>query len=80
MWCSAIVLVFILLPLIQMFISPSVQDLKVTIQDADVLRAIWLSIYTAALASLISFAIGTPFAYLLAQKNLSRQKNCGKYR
>lgn len=73
-WCSAIVLVFILLPLIQMFISPSLQDLKVTIQDADVLRAIWLSIYTAALASLISFVIGTPFAYLLARKTFSGKK------
>jgi len=62
------VLLFILLPLIEMVAQPSLHDLKETIQDPDVLASIWLSIYTAGLAALISFIIGTPFAWLLARK------------
>ncbi|MBW1700927.1 MAG: ABC transporter permease [Deltaproteobacteria bacterium] len=62
-------MVFILFPLIEMVVQPSFQDLKETIQDPDVVRSIWLSIYTSGLAALISFVIGTPFAYLLARKN-----------
>ena len=67
--CSSVVVAFILLPLIQMMAQPSFQDLKETIQDPDVRRSIWLSIYTSGLAAFISFTIGTPFAYLLARKD-----------
>ncbi len=62
------VLLFILLPLIEMVVQPSLQDMKETIQDTDVFASIRLSIYTAGLAALISFIIGTPFAWLLARK------------
>jgi molybdate/tungstate transport system permease protein len=51
-----------------MVAQPSFQDLKETIQDPDVVRSIWLSIYTSSLAAIISFIVGTPFAYLLARK------------
>jgi len=60
---------FILLPLIELMTAPSLTMLKETIQDKDVVRSIWLSIYTAGLAALISFILGTPLAYLLARSN-----------
>jgi len=60
---------FILLPLIELMTAPSLAMLKETIQDKDVVRSIWLSIYTAGLAALISFILGTPLAYLLARSN-----------
>jgi len=60
---------FILLPLIELMTAPSLTMLKETIQDKDVVRSIWLSIYTAGLAALISFVLGTPLAYLLARSN-----------
>ena len=65
---------FILLPLINMFTSSSWENLKIAIKDKDVLKSIWLSIYTAGFASIISFLIGTPFAYLLARKNFYGKK------
>jgi molybdate/tungstate transport system permease protein len=71
---TATVVVFILFPLIEMVVQPSFQDLKETIQDPDVVRSIWLSIYTAGMAGLISFVIGTPFAYLLARKEFPGKK------
>jgi len=60
---------FILLPLIEMMTAPSLAMLKETIKDKDVVRSIWLSIYTAGLAALISFVLGTPLAYLLARRD-----------
>ena len=67
-FCSFTVVLFILFPLIEMVAQPSFQDLKETIQDPDVVRSIWLSIYASSLAAIISFIVGTPFAYLLARK------------
>lgn len=65
--CGVIIMAFILLPLIEMMRAPSVSMLGQTIKDKDVLRSIWLSIYTAGSAALISFVFGTPLAYLLAR-------------
>lgn len=62
-----IIMAFILLPMFQLLTAPSIQMLKKTIRDPDVLRSILLSIYTSGLASLISFFFGTPLAYLLAR-------------
>lgn len=63
-----VVLTFILLPLIQMITAPSWENLTAAFKDKDVVKSIWLSIYTAGLAAIISFVVGTPFAYLLARK------------
>jgi len=67
--CGFVIMAFILLPLIELMTAPSLTMLKETIQDKDVVRSIWLSIYTAGLAALISFVLGTPLAYLLARSN-----------
>ena len=72
--CSFIILLFILLPLLEMVFQPSLQSLQETIQDKDVVRSIWLSIYTSSLAALISLLVGTPFAYLLARKQFFGKK------
>ena len=67
--CGFVIMVFILLPLVEMMTAPSFAMLKETIKDKDVVRSIWLSIYTAGLAALISFVFGTPLAYLLARSD-----------
>ncbi|MCD6574134.1 ABC transporter permease [Candidatus Aerophobetes bacterium] len=67
--CGVIVMGFITLPLIKMFMSSSWSSLSATVKDKDVLKSIWLSVYTASLAGIISFFVGTPFAYLLARKD-----------
>ena len=64
-----LVIGFILLPLINMFTSSPWENLKMAIKDTEVLKSIWLSVYTAGIASIISFLVGTPFAYLLARRN-----------
>ena len=72
--CTLVILAFILLPLAEMVFSPSIDGLKETIQDKDVLRSIWLSVYASGLAAVISFLIGTPFAYLLSRKQFPGKK------
>ena len=62
------VVAFILFPLTEMMLQPTVENLVQTAEDPDVRRAIWLSVYTSGSAALISFVMGTPFAYLLARK------------
>ena len=73
-FCSFVVVVFILFPLTEMVTQPALQDLKEAFQDRDVRRSIWLSIYTSGMAALISFMIGTPFAYVLARKEFPGKK------
>jgi len=65
--CGGIIVAFIVIPLVQMLTAPSLEMLKETFRDRNVVRSIWLSIYTAGLAALISFVFGTPLAYLLAR-------------
>ena len=72
--CGLVILAFILLPLIEMFIAPSIPMLKETIMDKDVRRSIWLSIYTAGTAALVCFVFGTPFAYILARSDFKGKR------
>ena len=72
--CSLAVVGIIIIPLGQMIAQPSLQDLLDTLRDKDVLRAIRLSMESAAMAALISLVFGTPFAYLLARKEFPGKK------
>ncbi|MBN2418216.1 MAG: ABC transporter permease [Deltaproteobacteria bacterium] len=72
--CGLVILSFILLPLVEMMTAPSLDMLVKTFNDKDVMRSIWLSIYTAGLAALISFILGTPFAYFLARNDFAGKR------
>jgi len=71
---SAVVVAFILFPLIEMITQPSLDSMRETLSDRDVIRSIWLSIYTSGAAAVISLVFGTPFAYLLARRNFSGKR------
>jgi molybdate/tungstate transport system permease protein len=72
--CGIFVVAYILLPLIELITSPSISDLWESIKDKNVAASIWLSVYTAGSAALISFLFGTPLAYLLARQNFRGKK------
>lgn len=72
--CSFLVLAFILLPLLEMTFQPTAADMLETLKDADVRRAIGLSLGTALCAALIALVLGTPFAYLLARHDFRGKK------
>ena len=72
--CSLLIIAFILLPLIEMVLQPTAAAMVETFQDADVLRSILFSVSASAAAALISFVLGTPFAYLLARRTFPGKK------
>ena len=72
--CSILIVLFILLPLAQMVLQPSAADMADALGDADVKRAIALSIGTALCAAIIALVLGTPFAYLLARRDFPGKK------
>jgi molybdate/tungstate transport system permease protein len=72
--CSTLILLFILMPLLQMILQPTAADMADAAHDADVLHAIGLSIGTALCAGIIALVLGTPFAYLLARHRFPGKK------
>jgi len=61
------ILVFIVLPLLNVILLESPSTLLETLNDQDVRNAIWLSIYSAALTTMVAFLFGVPLAYVLAR-------------
>ena len=70
MFISLPLILLLTLPLIKMTFQPSVEMLIETIRDKDVVNAIARSISLSFVAGLLSFAMGTPLAYLLARKRI----------
>lgn len=65
---GGLVLLFIIAPLLGMFFKTSPSDLFQTSRDPEVIRSVWLTLWTSMAATLF-FAIGAiPLAYLLARK------------
>ena len=72
--CSAVIVAFILVPLVEMMTQPTLSALKETLMDRDVFRSIRLSMVTAGAAAIISLVFGTPLAYLLARHRFPGKK------
>ena len=71
---SAVIVAFILVPLVEMMRQPTLVALQETLMDRDVVRSIRLSMVTSGAAALISLAFGTPLAYLLARRRFPGKK------
>ncbi len=65
---GGVVLLFIIAPLISMFVSCSLPELAETAKDAEVRSSIWLTLWTSMAATLLFAIAAIPFAYLLARK------------
>lgn len=65
---GGLLLLFIVAPILGMFLSTSASDLFETAKDSEVRESIWLTIWTSIVATLF-FSIGAiPLAYILAKK------------
>ena len=71
---SAVIVAFILVPLVEMMTQPTLASLKETLMDRDVIRSIRLSMVTSGAAALIALVFGTPLAYLLARHRFPGKK------
>lgn len=62
-----IILLFVLVPLLKMIFSSSPSLLFDTLLEGEVRSAIWLTLYTALLATGVGLLLGVPLAYFLAR-------------
>ncbi|CCK80456.1 MULTISPECIES: ABC transporter permease [Desulfobacula] len=74
MFLSLPLILLLTLPLIKMTFEPTFEMLIETISDKDVVAAIARSISLSLCAGILSFAMGTPLAYLLARKSIMGKK------
>ena len=68
---GAILIIFILEPIVSLLFSEDLNTLMTVSGDANVMAAIWLSISMAFLATLASLILGIPLGYLLARRNFA---------
>lgn len=67
---SSMVLLFILAPLIGMFIHTGSTQFLETIKDKEVHQSIWLTLWVSFSATLLFSVLAIPFAWLLARKRI----------
>jgi len=65
---GGIVLLFIIAPLISMFVSSSLPEISEAAQDQEVRNSIWLTLWTSMAATVLFAIPAIPFSYLLARK------------
>ena len=68
LFLSGILLLFIVAPLLGLFLSTSLPDLFETIKDTDVQRSIGLTLGVSALFTLLAGFFALPLAYIMARK------------
>ncbi|MCF8365422.1 MAG: ABC transporter permease [Bacteroidales bacterium] len=66
---GALVLLFILAPLISITFSTSLSSVFKTLEDQEVAKSIWLTLWASMTGTLILGLGAVPLAYLLARKN-----------
>lgn len=66
---AIVIMLFVFVPLAKTMFSSSPAMLFDTLLDDKVRSAIWLSLYTALLATLVGMVFGVPLAYILARFN-----------
>ncbi len=71
---SALLLIFIIAPLLGMFLATSAPELFAAIKDAEVMQSIRLTLLTSLGATLFMAIGAIPLAYLLARKNFIFKK------
>ncbi len=71
---GALVLLFIIAPLLGMFLKTSPQSLFETARETEVRDSIWLTIWTSMSGTLIFAIAAIPLSYLLARKNFPLKK------
>jgi len=66
---GGVVLLFIIAPLVSMFINCSLPELVETARDQEVRNSIWLTLWTSMAATALFAIAAIPFSYLLARKD-----------
>jgi len=71
---SGVVLLFIVAPLAGLFLHTSTNDIITTVSDREVTDSIWLTLFTAMLATFMFSITAIPLAYILSKKSFPFKK------
>ena len=71
---TALVILFIAVPLVTTMAAPTWERFAETLADPAVLQSVWLSMSTSFAAACIALVFGTPLAYLLARRDFPGKK------
>ncbi len=69
LFCSGLILLFIVAPIIGIFIDTTGTQFIETAQDEEVQRSIWLTLWISMTGTIVCAIFAIPFSYLLARKN-----------
>jgi len=58
---------FILIPILNLMISSDPHSILINLQDSEVINSIFVSVYSAFIATIIALLFGVPLAYVLAR-------------
>jgi len=71
---SSLVLLFIIAPLASLYLNSSSHEIVSTIKDKEVTDSIWLTLFTAMMATLMFAVSAIPLAYVLSKKRFPFKK------
>ena len=66
---SSLVLIFLVAPLIGMFIETSASEFFITAKDKEVQSSIWLTVWVSFMSTLFFAVAAVPFSWILARKS-----------
>ncbi|MBM7853937.1 molybdate/tungstate transport system permease protein [Desulfohalotomaculum tongense] len=69
-----LVILFIMYPITNSLFTTDGEILLETLKEQEVINAIWTSIFTATMTTLVAFVFGVPFAYFLARNDFKGKK------
>lgn len=67
LFAGSIVLLFIIVPILSLILASELRVFIHAVTDIEVLRSLWLSLWSAMVATMLFALISTPLAYLLAR-------------
>ena len=71
---SGVILLFIIAPVLGIYLSTTPLEIFETAKDEQVFNSIWLTVWTSLAATLIFALAAVPFSYLLARKDFPLKK------
>lgn len=64
---GSFLVLFILIPIVNLMLSSDLNSIIANLQDSQVISSIFVSVYSALIATLIAILFGVPLAYILAR-------------
>lgn len=71
---SGILLLFIVAPIVGLFLSTNYKDIFISLNDDNVISSIWITLFASIGATVLFSIAAIPFAYLLARKSFPLKK------